>query len=504
MYAMRVSFFTGILLLASLSASAQTTLYVNAASGNDNVLKSQNSASTPWRSIGRAVWGSTNRSAPNANEAAAAGDTVLVAGGTYTTNEVVNNRWGVVYNPVNNGAAGRYITIQCVGTCVLGAQYANGPVIGAEGRDYVKWYADIFQGHAWQITAYGPQGGSASPTQVNTAPDTGPVVCHASTGCWVEGAVVNGGVRTDYDDNYNGFRIEQAPGTVLRNNSVRSFHNLSNGVNGTGFTLYGSPNSIVEHNYVTDVATAFIFKDQSFTYTQSGVRVRFNKFEGVDRCVEWSMTAEDRNYVYQNVCANSGFGIFTTGGGLSNDWIFNNTFYNVPNAAVYPTTLGSGGRFWNNIVLNTGRVILLENGTMPAETVFDFEHNVYWGYTGFYTGLDGNKTFANYRAAFPTQDGASPGSVDGNPLLVNPDGGDFRICTGAGSPAASCTGASPAINRGVDIGDLDGDGNTTETIRAGAYVTNTEIIGLENSPAPSGGGAAAPAAPSNLRILSSQ
>jgi len=503
MYAMRVSFFTGLLLLASLSASAQTTLYVNASSGNDNVLKANNSASTPWRTIGRAVWGSASRSAPNASEAAAAGDTVLVAGGTYTTNEVVNNRWGVVYNPVNNGAAGRYITVQCVGTCVLGAQFANGPVIGAETRDYVKWYADIFQGHKWQITAYGPQGGNATATQVNTTPDTGPIVCHASTGCWVEGVDVDGGVQTDYTDNWNAFRIEQAPNSVVRNNNVHNFHNQTNSVNSTAFTLYGSPNSIVEHNTATNVVTGLIFKDTSFTYTQSGVRVRFNKWDGVDRCFEWSMTAEDRNYVYQNLCMNSGFGIYTTAGGLSNDWIFNNTFYNVPNAAVYPTSAGAGGRFWNNIVMNAGRVVLVEAGVMPGAGVLNFEHNVYWGTSQFYSGQDGNKTFATYRSTYTSQDSAAPGSVESNPLFVNPAGGDFRLCTGAGSPAASCTAASPAIGRAVDIGDLNGNGNTSETIRAGAFITNTEVMGLENS-STGGGASGSPAAPSNLRILSSQ
>ena len=59
------------------------TLYVNGATGNDSTTYSNNDSANPWATIGRAAWGSTDRSDPNSEEAAAAGDTVLVAAGTY-------------------------------------------------------------------------------------------------------------------------------------------------------------------------------------------------------------------------------------------------------------------------------------------------------------------------------------------------------------------------------------------------------------------------------------
>jgi len=102
--------------------------------------------------------------------------------------------------------------------------------------------------------------------------------------------------------------------------------------------------------------------------------------------------------------------------------------------------------------------------------------------------------FTAFKSAYSGQEQAAPVSVDANPMFVNAAGGDFRTCTAAGVPAASCTGPSPAIGRGVDLYDLDGDGNTTETIRAGAYVTNAESIGLAAS-------GRRPAAPTNPRIL---
>ena len=494
MKGMRVFFALGLLHVGVLAASAQQTLYVNASTGNDGVTKASNSAGSPWRTIGRAAWGSTDRNAPNASQAAAAGDNVLISGGTYTTSVAVNNRWQVVYNPVNNGSGSAYITFTCVGTCVLGAPNANGPIIGSEERINVKWFADVGLGHSWSITAYGSQGGTAGATHVNTTPDTGPVVCHGGSGCWVEGATIDGYQQIDYDDNWNGVRVENCTACVIRNNSIRNFRNLSNGPNGSAITMYGAPNSVVENNYATNVSIGLYFKDTGSSLPQHNIRVRYNKFDGVDQCFRWSVTAEDRNYVYQNVCANSGFGVFTTGGGLSNDWIFNNTFYNIPNAAVYPTSFGSGGRFWNNIVVNTGRVVLVEGGTMPSTAVIDFQHNVYSGYQQFYTGQDGNRTLSGFRSAYPGQEAVAPLSYDGNPLFVNAAAGDFRLCTGAGNPSPSCSGASPVLSVAVDIFDLDGDGNTSEVLRPGAFVSGSEIMGVTN-------GIQRPSAPTNVRII---
>lgn len=488
-----------LVVVTATSAAAQATLYVNAATGDDAVTKAANSASTPWRTIGRAAWGSVDRNAQNASQGAAEGDTVMISGGTYSTTVAVNSRWSVVYNPVNQGTATRPITFRCAGICVLGAPNANAPIFGSDGRNYISWYANASQGHQWRINAYGRQGGSASATEVNTTPDTGPVVCHATTGCLIEGAAIDGGLQTDYTDNWNAIRLENCTSCTVRNNNIRNFRNLDNTMNGTGVTLYGSPNALVESNYVTNVGSAIIFKDHGSTLPQNGIQVRFNKFEGADRCFVTTLTSEGRNYVYQNLCLNGGIGLHVTGGGFSNEWYFNNTFVNLSSSGLYiASPAGTGGRFWNNIVYNAMDMVYI-NGTMPQEAILDLEHNIYSTFTTFYVGTDGNRTFTNYKSAYPSQDQAAPASVTNNPLFVNLSGGDFRLCIGAGVPAATCTAASPAIGLGIDVYDLDRDGNTTETVPAGAYITNSESFGPVLS-----GGSAPTTAPTNLRVVGGQ
>jgi hypothetical protein len=38
---------------------------------------------------------------------------------------------------------------------------------------------------------------------------------------------------------------------------------------------------------------------------------------------------------------------------------------------------------------------------------------------------------------------------------------------------------SPAVGAGVDMLDLDRDGDKTDSITLGAYITGTEVIGIE-------------------------
>ncbi len=438
-------------------------LYVSP-TGNDSVTYANNNASNPWRTIGRATWGSVNRSASNSAEAAKAGDVVLISGGTYDSTEVVNGRFGSVYNPVNQGTAGNYITFVCSGDCTLTAPNANSPIIGASGRSYIKWYANVSEGNSWVINACGMQSGCPNGT-VNTTPDTGPVVCHDGTGCHIEGAVIDGTTPVDYTDNWNGIRAENAPSSVIRNNIIRNFRTQSGSRNASGVTLYGSANTIIENNQISNVAGGIYFKHNgSSSLPMTNVRARYNSISNTGQCASWSIGVGS-NHFYQNICTDSSFGTLITGNGLLNDWIFNNTFYNISAGGVYLSTSGTGGRFWNNVCVNCASVISNEAGPMTAESVMDFEHNIYRNFSNFYSGVGGNQTFSAFKSAYPAFEQSAPASMDADPMFVSST--NFRLQSN-----------SPARTLGVDILDLDGDGSTTDIIPAGAYVTGSEVIGL--------------------------
>jgi len=58
-------------------------------------------------------------------------------------------------------------------------------------------------------------------------------------------------------------------------------------------------------------------------------------------------------------------------------------------------------------------------------------------------------------------------SISAAPLFLNPTFHNFHLQS-----------SSPCLNAGIDRQDHDNDGNTTEPINMGAYITGNEIIGL--------------------------
>ena len=162
---------TLLTLAAPLTAEAKP-LYVNATSGNDATSYAANSSSAPWRTIGRAAWGSTSRSSPNAAEAARAGDVVYIAAGTYST-VGQNNRWLVAYNPANEGTAAAPIRFEATGVVNLTFTSGAGPMIGSNGRNYIQW-----------------SGFTITKSTAPSVSDTGPVVFFGADFDYVQGGSI--------------------------------------------------------------------------------------------------------------------------------------------------------------------------------------------------------------------------------------------------------------------------------------------------------------------------
>src|SRR4030043_174602 len=127
------------------------TLYVNGSTGSDATTYANNNINNPWLTIGRAAWGNATRpssvddnSPPTSSEAAQAGDTVMVASGTYYTTQGSSSpaNWDeVVYNSANEGTYSNPIVFYADGQVILQTELSNGgqPVFGSRLRDYVEW-----------------------------------------------------------------------------------------------------------------------------------------------------------------------------------------------------------------------------------------------------------------------------------------------------------------------------------------------------------------------------
>ncbi len=477
------------LFVASADAA---TLYVNPSTGNDATTKAANTAATPWRTIGRAAWGSTNRNAPVASQAAAAGDTVIIAAGTYNFSGTIGDRWGVVYNPVNEGtSATNQITFLAQGNVVLTAPVTRSPVIGCNGRDHIVWRGRFVLDEA----------------SIEITPDTGTVVMTGgAVGCGVDGVHIDGDGVPPWTDNHTGVRFERCTSCFVRNSTITNVHHPNANHNGSGVMLYDSYNTLIEHNNIYDVDNAVYIKGVALSQPQSGTIVRFNSMSDCYECVTGLATRDSR--IYQNVIRDSHIGLALVGyaSGANDhpvgDWFFNNTIDSMTGACIFV----QGGayhqnvRIWNNILTGCSLALYREGGSFPSgSSSVSWEHNNYFTFGNFATD-GGSHSFAQWRSTF-SQDSAAPGAITTDPRYANASANDFRLCTGAGAPHANCTTASPARTLGVDLFNLDGDSSTTDIIPAGAYVTNNEVIGP-------GGGATAPppttttpSAPTNLRII---
>lgn len=253
-----------VALLIAVPASAKT-LYVNAATGNDAVTYTQNSEATPWRSLGRAVWGSTNREARNGAEAATAGDLVLVTGDQSTAG--TGRRNDVAYLSENSGTASQPIVIRAVGRVQLSLSSSAGPVAGCYLRNYVTW-----------------DGFTVNERTAPSVPDTSSVVVWDSTGCEIRNFDIDAnGVGHGAADNHPGLRIEAARdvrifGTRIRN--VRT--NQGNAHNAACIQTYGAGALVIENNDLSDCGSGVFIKGGGpVIFPDTGVIIRNNRIHHI-------------------------------------------------------------------------------------------------------------------------------------------------------------------------------------------------------------------------------
>lgn len=473
---MRPSSIAAALAFVVLGAAATDakTLYVNASTGNDGTSYAANSESAPWRSIARAAWGGTSRTSPNSSEAARAGDTVIVAAGVYSTNESGSSRNVPVLNPANSGTSGNPIVFQAAPGArveIRSAGYA-GPAIGSNGRNWIVW-----------------DGFYIDENNVNTVPDTGPVTVWLANNVVLRNLELRGKHAT-WSDNHNGVRIEASDRVTLEYCLIYNFSMTQAGRNGSAVMTYTSTNVVMQNNTIHTSDGGIFVKGSNvgpFTIRRNliyGIRSDGIVFGGIGT-PEGSAGA----VVTQNIVRTSNSGVAFIGYDAyspQNVIIANNTLVgNQAGLFFKPNTAGYRNiRVYNNIVSNSGV-------SMQGEDVSDLsnvgiQHNFYHGGSTLGRLNYTNYSLAQWQSSLG-KDNASPVARTGDPLFVNAGSNDYRLQSG-----------STARTGGIDIGDVNGNGSTSDGIAVGAYITGSETIGSGTG---GGGGGTPPTAPSGVRII---
>lgn len=426
-------------------------LYVDSTTGNDATSYANNSGNNPWRTIGRAAWGSTNYAAPNGSQAAQAGDVVLIAAGTYWEGgNTGGDRFTVSLNPANSGTPGNPITFRGDGTVHVRLLVTyRGAMIGCASRNYIVWDHFVIDDY---------YGGSRS--------DTGPVVFYLSHHCELINSEViahRGSYYHGYpvfDANYRGVSLEPAYFTTIRNNRIHGFTGASGGI-----MAYDSDDSLIEHNEVYNSKICIYLKGMHVGYTMARNVIRFNYVHDCNRGIQ-TESAQD-TLIYQNLVVNSSQSGLYAGalGGPTRSRFINNTVYgSIEGGASMVGTHMRDVEFLNNIFNNANAAYFSWNVDNPGLHSFSADRNLYYNHARHADYTGGPVSFSTMQRTY----GKDANSINGrNPLFVNAAAGNFRLQSG-----------SPALPLGRDVLDLNNNGNTVDTIPAGAYITGAEDIGL--------------------------
>lgn len=425
---------------------------------------------------------------PTALSTATAGAIIGVLPGTYTGTNT-SDRFSPAWRTTNSGTSGNLIrvvakyaaAIYSTDVCDMRSgtttDGAGCPAFGVNLKDYVEW-----------IGFYVDESLAA------TRPDTGPVVCVASTGSAIRLCHIIGDTAYLPGDNHCGVRVEGTYNCTIADNKIHGFFNSSvSPANGTGIETYTSGNLTVENNTIYDCFTGIHHKAdgddagssgdttdafKGWFYTRKNLIYDVNNFgiicgrsyDGYDRQIT-------QNIVVVDVTGNDGYGLVTwnyTPDDPRRLKIQNNVFYVFLSTGTFGLgifhkgQLGLSNQFYNNIVVAPYRAVYQESVGTFTTSYWEPEHNCYYGYASFgdLTGGSGNP-LATYQSAY-SMDSVSPAAINSDPSFVNTGTRDFHL-----------NGGSPCASLGRDLLNLSGSG-VGATIPAGAYISGTETIGVRS------------------------
>jgi len=454
-----------LLLHGAVSAKS---LYVNNSETpacSDSTTYADNTSASPWCSIGRAAWGSTDRSAPNTSQAAQAGDTVYITAGTYST-AGTNIAHGIAYQPANSGTISSPIRFEAVGTVILTLSSSAGPVIGTNGESYIQW-----------------DGFTIDEANAPSVRDTGSVVLWDSVGSVIEGCTIDGNGTVAIADNHTGIRLERTLNALVRNNKIyQVYSNNTDSHNGAGIMMYDTEAAVIEHNEIYETGAGIYVKGEHADdgWPQQNNIIRYNIFRDNNSKGVFVYDGVGTK-IYQNLFIDSQNNVQFYGSAVLDDvYLVNNTFIsnNVSSTDNGYSAYGSMASASNVVIHNNifyGSLSeALSMGELSALGDQSFEHNVYYGYDTFGSLNLGTFSFSTWRSTYG-QDAESPESITNDPLFEGFAEGDYTLASG-----------SPALALGRTLTAIHGSSGTA--IAAGAYITGNEVIGIGvgNLSAPSG------------------
>jgi len=460
-----------LLLLLPINAEA-ATLYVNATGGDDSrSYATAQTEGTPWATIERAAWGSNSYGSPNTSAAAQAGDTVLIAAGTYSVSggPTASVNQTVILNPANSGSSGNLITFRGVGTVEIRTNTGGqrGAMIGCDNRSYIVWDHFVID------DTYG-----------SSLSDRGPVAFHAEAHhCQIINSTIRGhngltayanGDAT-FEGNYRLVSFEDANNNLVKNNSISRALDpggAPGGQNQGCILLYDSDDNTFEHNEIDDCGAGIFVKGAHAPETQSGNIIRYNRITNSFHGIR-ILTGDDA-LIYQNIiggcrAAEGAAGLYAGNGeAIRSKWI-NNTVYNCDRAIVIHEGVPTAGQavidveYHNNLIVTAASGLYNWNTGSLAAIDASWTRNFWYDIDTHAQGEGwGSVSFATWQSG-----GRDTNGVNGtDPQFTNAAGGDFHIA----NATALTTG------RVVEsIGGTNGD-----TIPVGAYITGNEEIGIES------------------------
>ena len=248
----------------------------------------------------------------------------------------------------------------------------------------------------------------------------------------------------------NAIRFERAEKCMARNNIIKTNGDSTN--TGSAYISYDTWDCILENNFVRDSHVGIRDKDDG-KRTVIRNNIISNCYHAI--LLNNQDQAEDIQ-VYKNLILNCRYGIVMQYNALRT-LIYNNVFYKCSGYAIGQHATNSLFKIWNNIFSNCNKAF-----GFPESELSSFLYSNYNNFHNYTRISDDCTTLECWRFL----SNFDRNSINYDPLFVNPEANDFHL-----------TPTSPCLNAGIDRQDYDNDGNTTEPINMGAYITGNEIIG---------------------------